>query len=114
MKLLNTLGFIAFIYATIATAWAHPFTQPECYEFATHAYVTAVYRDNDMKLDEIIQAYKTEYFEQRDETSYIKDQEDIQVTLKMIERVFNSPQPPEVAAQKEYAACMQRVADSEV
>jgi hypothetical protein len=114
MKLLNILGFIAFVYATIATAWAHPFTQPECYEFATHAYVTGVYRDNGMKLEEIIKAYKTEYFEQRDETSYLKDQEDIGKVLKMIERVFNSPQPPEVAAQKEYAACMKHVADTEV
>lgn len=114
MKLLNILGFIAFTYVSISTAFAHAMTEPECFEFATHAYVTAVYRDNGKSLEETHQNYAEKYMAKLPEDTYLKDQADFEQVIEMMERVYNSPQPAEVIAEKEYASCIQRTADSEV
>jgi hypothetical protein len=96
------------------TASAHPFNQSECYEFATHAYVTAVYRDRGIPLEETAKSYIAEYVSDLPKDTYLKDQDDFNQVIEMMNRVYYSPQIPEVVAEQEYAACIQRTKDSEV
>jgi hypothetical protein len=113
MKLLNIMGFIAFLYAGIMTATAHPMSEPECQAFAMDAVTIAMVRDDGTPKQEVVDVF-IGMLGDMPEGSYIRDSEDARMVLKLINDAYDSPQHPLVFGAAQYDSCNKKVADSEV
>lgn len=113
MKLLNVLGFIAFIYAGISTAFAHPMSETECRNFATDAISVAVARNAGVTEEEVATAF-IKSLDMQTIIGYVKDNKDGQMVLKMIAGAFYPAHDPLEYDSRVYNKCVQHVSDTEV
>lgn len=113
MRLLNTLGFIAFLYAGMSTAFAHPMTETECRDFSTDAIRVAYARDAGVTEDEVATAF-IKSLDTKVIIDYVRDQIDAKMVLKMIGEAFYPAHQPLIYGARVYNKCVQHIADKEV
>lgn len=113
MKLLNIIGFIAFLYAGISLAIAMPLDENQCRAFARDAVTVAYARDNGVKKQELVDIL-LEYIQAVPPDSYIKESSHVMQILEMIDAAFNSPQEPLVFGAEQYDACVKNYFDNEI
>ena len=108
MKLLNGLGFAAFLFAGFSIiANAHPFTVKECSELASDAGHIATIRDHGVSLADIMPS--VDYFINSDSSeydSYILDPQDKLEFIALVEAIYSHPEIiPKHVSEKVYDAC---------
>lgn len=113
MKILNILGFAAFLLVLSETVFAHPMEPEQCLAFARDSYTVSLMRDNDMDIKEV-QAQLIAFIKELPPGSYIKDKDDVKMVAHMIEEVYSSSLDPMAMAEQEYNACIKNVKDHEV
>jgi hypothetical protein len=114
MKLLNIIGFIAFLYAGFSTvANSMPLNEEQCRAFANDAVTVAIARDDGVKKQELIDILLA-YIQDVPVNSYIKESAHVWQILEMIEEAYLSPQHPLVFGAEQYDACVKNWFDSEV
>jgi len=113
MKLLNIAGFIAFLYAGIATAFALPLNEAQCRAFAQDAVTVAYAVENGIKKQDLIDILM-EYIQNVPLDSYIKESSHVTQILKMIDEAYYNPQHPLIFGAEQYDACVKNWFDNEV
>jgi hypothetical protein len=113
MKILNILGFAAFLFVFAETVSAHPMEPDQCLAFARDSYTVSLMRDAGVDIKEV-QAQLVAFIKELPPGSYIKDEADVLMVAHMIEEVYESPQNSMVVAEQEYNACIKNVKDHEV
>lgn len=113
MRILNVAGFAAFLFVVSQTSFAHTLTEWECRAYANDAYTVVLAKETGVDKDMVLAALQS-YIHDKPDSSYIKDIDDLRMTVKMIDEAYASPQHPLGFAEQEYDKCVETIKEKSI